>query len=243
MLLQIGSNFANDVFDFEKGTDTEERLGPPRAVQSGLVSAAEMRWAMGLVFGLAVLVGAYLTSVSGPVIVLIGLLSIAAAIAYTGGPFPLGYHGLGDVFVMLFFGFVAVCGTTFIHLGEVTEIALFSSLVPGSLATNILVVNNLRDRFTDVLTGKRTLAVRFGRRAAEGQYVGLYLVAYSVPLILLVGQLAGPWILLPWLTLPLALRNVRGLRQKEGRDLNPVLVQTAKLVVVFCLMMAPGLAI
>jgi 1,4-dihydroxy-2-naphthoate octaprenyltransferase len=241
MLLQVGSNFANDVFDYEKGTDTQERLGPTRAVQAGLLSAEQMKRGMVAVFVLALLVGLYLTSVAGPVIVAIGLLSIVAAIAYTGGPFPLGYHGLGDIFVMLFFGFVAVCGTTFVHLGQVPESALLSSLVPGALATNILVVNNVRDRQTDVLTGKRTLAVRFGRRAAEVQYVGLVFVAYLVPLVLWLRGHAGVGALLCWLTLPLALRNIRQLLKLEGRALNAVLVNTAKLVFVVSFLLAIGL--
>src|SRR5262245_52028020 len=123
LLLQIGANFANDVFDFEKGADTSERLGPVRAVQAGLLSARSVRRGMFVVFGLALLVGAYLTSVAGPSIVVIGLASIAAAIAYTGGPYPLGYHGLGEVFVLIFFGFVAVLGTAFVQLGRVPELA------------------------------------------------------------------------------------------------------------------------
>src|SRR6187551_3259317 len=150
LLLQIGSNFANDVFDFEKGADTQERLGPLRAVQAGLVSPRAMRRGIWVVFGLALLVGSYLTYLSGPAIIIIGLASIASAVLYTAGPYPLGYHGLGDLFVMIFFGFVAVCGTVFVQLGTVPVLAIWAAVPVGSLATAILVVNNVRDRDTDV---------------------------------------------------------------------------------------------
>ena len=150
LLLQIGANFANDVFDFEKGADTAERLGPTRAVQAGLLSARSMRRGMWLVFTLALAIGVYLTTVSGPVILLIGCASIASAIAYTGGPYPLGYHGLGDVFVFIFFGLVAVCGTALVEIGHVPAVAVACALPVGALATAILVLNNLRDRVTDL---------------------------------------------------------------------------------------------
>src|SRR5882724_6200886 len=178
LLLQIGANFANDVFDYEKGADTAARLGPTRAVQAGLLSARSMRLGMGLVFTLALGLGLYLTSVAGYVILVIGCASIASAIAYTGGPYPLGYHGLGDVFVFLFFGLVAVCGTVFVELGRVPGLALFCALPVGALATAILVVNNLRDRETDLGAGKRTLAVRFGRTFAIAQYRSLIAISY-----------------------------------------------------------------
>src|SRR6187549_3277526 len=184
LLLQIGANFANDVFDFEKGADTAERLGPTRAVQAGLLSARSMRRGMYLVFALALVTGLYLTRVSGPVILLIGCASIASAILYTGGPYPLGYHGLGDVFVLIFFGFVAVCGTVFVQLHTLPTLAIWASIPVGSLATAILVVNNVRDRDTDVIANKRTLAVRFGTRAGQAEYLLLIWLAYVVPLIL-----------------------------------------------------------
>ncbi|HEY3668754.1 MAG TPA: 1,4-dihydroxy-2-naphthoate octaprenyltransferase, partial [Polyangiaceae bacterium] len=154
LLLQVGANFANDVFDYEKGADTAARLGPTRAVQAGLISAKSMRRGMTLVFLAALALGLYLTSVAGPIILLIGCASIASAIAYTGGPYPLGYHGLGDVFVFVFFGLVAVCGTVFVELGSVPGLAIWCSLPVGALATAILVVNNLRDRETDLGAGK-----------------------------------------------------------------------------------------
>lgn len=239
--LQIGANFANDVFDFEKGADTSERLGPLRAVQAGLLSATQARVGMGLAFALATLCGVYLTWAAGWPIVAIGLASILAAVAYTGGPWPLGYHGLGDVFVMLFFGFVAVGGTAFVNLGRVPGSAGWGGLAMGGLATAILVVNNLRDRHTDVVAGKRTLAVRWGRRGAEIEYWLLLAAAYLVPLVLWL-QGWGPWVLLPLVSLPLAWRLVRGLRS-EGSALNPVLAGTARLMVVFGGLLALGLVL
>lgn len=241
MLLQVGSNFANDVFDYEKGADTQERLGPTRAVQAGLVTPEAMKKGLLWVLGLALLVGVYLAFVAGPVIIVLGLLAIAAAIAYTGGPFPLGYHGLGDVFVMIFFGFVAVCGTAFVHLGDIPTLALLASLPPGALTTNILVINNVRDRHTDTRAGKKTLAVRLGRRAAELQYQALAATAYLVPLVLLWFGGWGPAILLPYLTLPLALRNIDRLKKDEGQTLNRTLVASAQLAFFHSALFAAGI--
>jgi len=243
LLLQIGANFANDVFDFEKGADTAERLGPTRAVQAGLLSARSMRRGMYVVFGLALLIGAYLTSVSGPVILLIGCASIASAIAYTGGPYPLGYHGLGDVFVFVFFGLVAVCGTALVEIGYVPGLAMACSIPVGALATAILVVNNLRDRVTDLGAGKRTLAVRYGRGFALGQYRALLAASYLTPVALALTTSAGPEVLLTLLSLPLALKTERAVSSSEGRALNPLLAATAKLLAVFGLLFALGLAL
>jgi 1,4-dihydroxy-2-naphthoate polyprenyltransferase len=242
LLLQIGANFANDVFDYEKGADTAERLGPTRAVQAGLLSARSMRLGMVLVFALALALGLYLTSVAGYVILIIGCASILSAIAYTGGPYPLGYHGLGDVFVFLFFGLVAVCGTAFVELGRVPGLALFCALPVGALATAILVVNNLRDRQTDELAGKRTLAVRFGRGFAITQYRALIAVSYLVPVALTLTRSAGPEVLLPVFSLPLALKIERKVASEEGRALNALLAATAKLLLIFGLLFALGLS-
>jgi 1,4-dihydroxy-2-naphthoate octaprenyltransferase len=241
MLLQIGSNLANDVFDFEKGADTEARLGPLRAAQAGLLTARQLRRGMLVVFGLALLVGVYLTSVSGPAIIGIGLASIAAAVAYTGGPYPLGYHGLGDAFVMLFFGFVAVCGTAFVQTDTVPALALAASVPVGCLATAILVVNNVRDRETDVVAGKRTLPVRFGRTAGLAEYAGLVVLAYAVPAALAASH--SPWTLLPLLTVPLAANLVRRVFRETGRDLNRTIGATAKLLFLHSALFAAGLSV
>ncbi len=239
--LQIASNFANDVFDHEKGADTEERLGPTRAVQAGLVSPRAMKKGLALALFLAFLAGLYLTAVAGWPIVAIGLLSMVSAVAYTGGPYPLGYHGLGDVFVLLFFGFIAVGGTTFVQLGEVPTLALVGGGVIGALCTNILVVNNLRDRHTDTKAGKRTLAVRLGRTGALAEYVALVSVAYATPVWLAASGQTGPFGLLPILSAPLAFKATRGVFMNEGRALNSYLVLTAKLLFVFGFLWALGL--
>lgn len=239
-LLQIASNFANDVFDFEKGADTAQRLGPTRAVQAGLLSPQQMKSGLFVVIALSLLVGVYITAHAGWPIVVIGLASIVAAICYTGGPYPLGYHGWGDVFVFLFFGLVAVVGTTYVHLGSAPFMSYLCAVPVGALATNILVVNNLRDRHTDLLAQKRTLAVRFGRRGALAQYAALLTLSYLVPAGLYLFSYASPWVLLPWLSLPLALKLWRGVRTLEGRNLNAVLKATAGLVFVFSLLFALG---
>ena len=183
LLIQLGTNYANDVFDFEKGADTAERVGPMRAVQAGLVTPRQMRVAMILAFGLATLCGSYLVWLRGWPIVWIGVASILSGIAYTGGPFPLGYHGLGDVFVMLFFGFVATMGTYFVMTGTVSVVSALWSIPVGGTCTAILVVNNLRDMDTDAKVGKKTLAVRFGATFVRVEYTLLLAVAYFSPIL------------------------------------------------------------
>ena len=241
--IQIGTNFANDVFDAEKGADTEERLGPTRAVQAGLIDARSMRAGMITAFALATACGAYLTLHAGWPVVVIGVASVLSGIAYTGGPFPLGYHGLGDVFVMLFFGFVAVCGTVLVQAGDVPAIAWWASVPVGALATAILVVNNLRDRATDVKAGKRTLAVRFGRAGAEIEYGLLIVAAYATPVAIWLRDDAGLPVLLPLVTMPLALSLLAQVRAREGAALNATLASTAKLLLVFGVLFAAGIAL
>lgn len=241
VMIQIGTNFANDVFDHEKGADTEARLGPTRVVQAGLLTPTQVRRAMVLCFALASAAGIYLTWVAGWPIIAIGIASVLSGIAYTGGPYPLGYHGLGDVFVMLFFGFVAVCGTAFVQVGYVPAVAWLAAIAVGSLATSILVVNNVRDRDTDAVAGKRTLAVRFGRRAGHAEYIGMMVMAYAVPIALAHPTLAGPAALLPLLTLPWAVWLTRQLITLRGRALNTILAATAKLMLVHGVLCAIGL--
>ena len=242
LLLQIGANFANDVFDFEKGADTSARLGPVRAVQAGLLSAESVRRGMLLVFSLAILVGIYLTRVAGPSIVVIGIASILAAVAYTGGPYPLGYHGLGELFVMIFFGFVAVAGTAFVQVGRVPALAYLAAVPVGALASAILVVNNLRDIATDAPAGKRTLAVRFGERASVAEYALLLASAYLIPIALFFSAVSGPLVLLPLATLPLAVGLVRAVARERGRALNPLLGRTARLLFFNGTLLAAGIA-
>lgn len=243
LLLQIGSNFANDVFDFEKGADTEARIGPPRATQLGLLTPRAMKRGMLVVFGLAILVGLYLTSVAGPAILAIGAVSIATAIAYTGGPWPLGYHGLGDLAVFVFFGLVAVTGTCFVQLGHVPWLAVLASVPVGTLATAILVVNNLRDVETDRVAGKRTLAVRLGPEGARAEWSLLVGSAYLLAGLPWLVFGTSPWVLLPWLTAPLALSLARVIHaEPSGPALNEALAGTAKLTLGFALLFAAGLA-
>jgi 1,4-dihydroxy-2-naphthoate octaprenyltransferase len=241
LLLQIGSNFANDYFEFFRGAATADRLGPPRATAAGLITPAEMRWGMVAIFGAAALVGLYLVWVGGWPVVAIGLASIGAALAYTGGPFPFGYYGLGDLFVFLFFGLVAVCGTYYVQAGAVTATALLAAVPPGLLITAILVVNNLRDIDTDRRANKRTLAVMLGRQATLVEYTALLAGAYVVPLILWLGMVRTPWLLLPWLTAPLAVRLRRSLGQAQtGPTFNALLADTARLSLIFSGLLAAG---
>jgi 1,4-dihydroxy-2-naphthoate octaprenyltransferase len=237
--IQIGTNFANDVFDAEKGADTAERIGPLRAVSAGLISAAQMKRAMIAAFAVASAFGLYLVASAGWPIVAIGIASIISGIAYTGGPWPLGYHGLGDVFVMVFFGFVAVCGTVFVQLHAVPCLAWWAAIPVGSLATAILVVNNLRDRGTDVRAGKRTLAVRFGRRAALVEYALLLAAAYAVPIALAVHH---PWRALPVITAPLALVRLGQLAAaSDGPTFNGLLAATGQLLLLHGVLFSAGL--
>jgi 1,4-dihydroxy-2-naphthoate octaprenyltransferase len=242
-LLQVGANFANDVFDFERGADNHDRLGPQRATQQGWISAAQMKRAMWLAFAGAAVVGLYLTAVAGWPVLALGLLSIAAAYLYTGGPKPYGYLGLGDLSVFLFFGLGAVAGTYFVQAQHVSPLVILASVPIGALATAILVVNNLRDIETDARAGKLTLAVRLGDRATRGYYLALLAAAYVVPPVLLWRGLADAWVLLPWLSLPLAAGLAGRMRHERGLALNGCLVQTARLEVVFGVLFALGLAL
>ena len=243
LALQVGANFANDVFDAERGADTKERIGPPRAVQMGWVSGRHMRVATFLSFAAAALVGLYLMSVAGWSIALAGLLAIAAGIAYTGGPWPLGYHGLGEVVVFLFFGVVAVCGSCFVQTGDFPPQALLASLPVGALAAAVLVVNNLRDVDEDRRSGKRTLAVRWGRRGARAEYAALLGISYaSLGALWLQGGSGA--VLLPLLSLPRGLRLLGILRRHDdGPTLNAALAGTAQLSLLFSLLLALGLVV
>jgi 1,4-dihydroxy-2-naphthoate octaprenyltransferase len=242
LAIQIGTNFANDVFDAERGADGPDRLGPLRAVSAGLISAAAMKRAMIAAFAVAAAFGAYLAWIGGWPIVALGLASIASGIAYTGGPWPLGYHGLGDVFVLGFFGFAAVCGTAYVQRGEVPALAVWAAIPVGALATAILVVNNLRDRTTDERAGKRTLAVRLGRRATLAEYAALLVLAYAVPLALAIGGRA--WVLLPLATLPLAIARLRALGGAQAAaEYNGCLAATAQLLLLHGALFATGLAV
>lgn len=259
LFIQLGTNYANDVFDYEKGADTSERVGPMRAVQAGLVTPGQMRTAMILAFALATLCGTYLVWLRGWPLVWIGLASIASGIAYTGGPFPLGYNGLGDVFVMLFFGFVATIGTYFVQAGTMSQDAWlltgFYGLPIGATCTAILVVNNLRDMDTDVKVGKRTLAVRFGASFVRAEYAVMLFGALAASVLATTGQLLaenggcvrpgyprGAFLLLPLVLTPWAVRLNRTLRStRDPAVLNPLLGATARFHLFYGLLTALGL--
>ncbi|MFC7069009.1 1,4-dihydroxy-2-naphthoate polyprenyltransferase [Halobaculum lipolyticum] len=257
-LIQIGTNFANDYYDAAKGADTADREGFTRVTAGGLIEPAEVKRAMWLTFLAAIVVGAYLVAVAGLPIMIVGLVSVAMGVAYTGGPYPLAYHGLGDVFVFLFFGVVAVTGTYYVQAAAEAGVAFFT-LVPGpelvplaalvaslpvaAISTNILVVNNLRDREEDAETGKNTLTVRFGYGFSRAQFVLLLGTAYTVPVVfwLATGDLTT---LLPLVTLPLAVAVARTvLTETAGEVLNPALERTGKLLAAFAALFAVGLAI
>lgn len=243
LLLQIGANISNDYFDFKKGADTSERLGPLRVTQAGLLTPRQVIGGMVVVFGLAALIGVYLIWIAGLPAFILGVVAILSALAYTGGPYPLAYHGWGEVFVLLFFGFAAVGGTYYVQAGTLSSAALWSSLPVGLLAMAILTVNNLRDIATDRASGKHTLAVRLGERGAVIEY-GVWLVlAYIVTVV---GVIAGilPWpVFLSLLTLPRAVVLFRRVAQVRGRGLNALLAGTGQLELWFALCYAAGLLI
>ena len=242
VLVQIGTNFANDYYDFVNGADTAARVGPRRAVASGLIAPATMKGAMWAVFAAAFLSGLALVAWGGPWLIAVGVASILCGVAYTGGPFPLGYHGLGDLFVFLFFGLVAVGATYFVQAGTVTADAWLAAVPIGLLAANILVVNNYRDVETDRVAGKRTLVVRFGRRFARAQFAGSLAVSLVVPLVFLArGHHAAS--LLPLLLTPLAWKHVGRLRDsKTPSELIALLGDTGKLLALYATLLAAGFA-
>jgi 1,4-dihydroxy-2-naphthoate octaprenyltransferase len=242
LLLQIGSNLANDVFDFERGTDTPERLGPLRVTQAGLLTSSQVKQGMVVVFALAALFGLYLAWLGGWLIVIIGIAAILSAIAYTGGPFPLGYYGLGDLFVFIFFGLASVAGTYYVQAGFVSTAAWWMTIPPGLIITAILVVNNLRDLENDKKAGKHTLAVILGERATKTQYLICMIVAYLVvPLSAWLEVI--PWSsLLAWLSLPLAIRTTRVVFTQKGRPLNAALAGTGQTALLFSILFWVGLS-
>lgn len=243
LLLQIAANLSNDLSDFRRGADTSDRQGPIRVAAAGLVSERQLEVAIGLTVVLAGAVGLGLTSIGGPILLGVGALAIVAALAYTGGPWPYGYRGLGELFVFVFFGLVAVAGTAYLQAGRLEPNFLVAALPVGALTTAILVVNNLRDIPTDTAAGKRTLAVILGARATTIEYAGLLGLAFTVPIALVVAG-HGPFVLLPLLTIPLTLPLLRTVRTfTEPRQLNLVLKATARLALVHGLLFAAGMAI
>ena len=244
LLIQVGTNLSNDYSDARRGADTEDRLGPVRVTAGGLVPPKQVLIATYVAFGLAVLVGVYLIITAGWQLLLVGIASILAGVLYTGGPRPYGYEGLGEVFVFLFFGVVAVTGTFFAQVEALSWEAFVLAVPVGLLATAILMVNNVRDLETDRRAGKKTLAVRMGReRARVGYALLIYLAFATAPLAWAFGgEHLTPWLLLPWLALPLAAPIVRIVRNRvDGPSLNGALARTGMLQLVFCVLLSIGL--
>jgi 1,4-dihydroxy-2-naphthoate octaprenyltransferase len=242
MFIQIGTNLSNDYSDARRGADTEDRLGPVRVTAGGLVPPGQVLVATYLTFGVAVLAGAYLVAVAGWQLLLVGAASILAGVLYTGGPRPYGYEGLGELFVFLFFGIVAVAGSFFVQVKHLDWEAFALAVPVGLIAAGLLVVNNVRDIDTDRRAGKRTLAVRLGRTRTRALFALIVYLAYLLtPVTWIFGPLK-PWLFLPWLTLPIAARIVRIVRNRaDGASLNGALAQTGMLQLIFCTLLAAGL--
>jgi len=243
VMIQIGTNLANDLFDFKKGADTHTRLGPTRVTSAGLLTPGEVGIGMWVVFGLAAASGLYVVYAGGWPILVIGVASILAGIAYTAGPFPLGYNGLGDLAVFIFFGLVAVMGTYYAQARAMTLDAGLAAVPVGVLTTAILVVNNVRDADTDREAGKRTVAVLLGHGAARAEYAVLLALAYAVPLALWLLRGASAWALLPLLTLPVAVPLARVVITTEGPALNRALTGTAQLLALYGVLFALGIVL
>src|SRR3954471_23647551 len=244
IFIQVGTNLSNDYSDARRGADAEDRLGPVRVTAGGLVPPRQVLIATYVTFGLAVVCGAYLVYVAGPALLAIGAASILAGVLYTGGPRPYGYEGLGEVFVFLFFGVVAVTGTYFAQRQELTWESFALAVPVGLLAVAILMVNNVRDLETDRRAGKKTLAVRLGRDRARTLYaVTVYVAFLTAPIAWLAGgDGLSAWLLLPWLALPLAAPVVRIVRNRvDGPSLNGALGRTGQLQLVFCVLLSAGL--
>jgi len=242
LFIQVGTNLSNDYSDARRGADTDDRLGPVRVTAGGLVPPRQVLIATYVAFAVAVLAGTYLIATAGWELLLVGAASILAGVLYTGGPRPYGYEGLGEVFVFLFFGVVAVTGSYFAQVEALDWEALVLAVPVGLLASAILVVNNVRDLATDRRAGKKTLAVRLGRERARGLFVAMVAGAFlSAPLPWLLGSLS-PWLLLSWLALPLAVPVVRVVRTRtDGPALNGALAGTGQLQLAFCVLLSAGL--
>jgi 1,4-dihydroxy-2-naphthoate octaprenyltransferase len=242
VFIQVGTNLSNDYSDARRGADSEDRLGPVRVTAGGLVPPGKVLLATWVTFGLAVLCGVYLVAVAGPELIAVGAASILAGVLYTGGPRPYGYEGLGELFVFLFFGIVAVTGSYFVQVGELHWPAFACAVPVGLLASAILVVNNVRDLETDRRAGKRTLAVRLGRERTRKLYTAMLALAFVLaPLPWLLGSMTA-WLLLPWLAIPLAVPLVRVVRTRvDGATLNGALARTGMLQLIFCLLFSAGI--
>jgi 1,4-dihydroxy-2-naphthoate octaprenyltransferase len=243
LLLQIASNLANDVYDDERGADTAARLGPVRVTQSGLLSRDQVKGGLKIVLALALAIGISLTFVRGVMVPVIGVAAMVAAVAYTGGPYPLGYHGLGEVFVFVFFGPIAVVGTYWLQTATTSVPAWLMAAAIGAIVTAIIVVNNLRDIEQDRAVGKRTIAVRIGVRATRLEYCALMTLPYALLSIIVATHTLPLAALLGWLSLPLALRATSRVWTQSGRSLNVALAETGQTALLFSVLFALGVII
>jgi 1,4-dihydroxy-2-naphthoate polyprenyltransferase len=241
VLIQIGTNFTNDLYDFLRGADTLKRKGPQRVLVSGLISVKEMKGAILITFGAAFFLGLYLVMAGGFIIFVVGVISIIAGLAYTAGPYPLAYNGLGDVFVFVFFGIIGTVFTFYLHSGQLTALSFIAAIPVGALITNILIVNNYRDIEEDRSSNKNTLAVIFGKRFSKHQYFILLFLSYLSPVIMYFFFRFNLWILLPLITLPIGLALIKMLTKYEGESLNKTLELTAKFSAVFGLLFSIGI--
>jgi 1,4-dihydroxy-2-naphthoate octaprenyltransferase len=241
LLIQIGTNFSNDYYDFIKGADNEERKGPLRVMVNGLITVKEMKVGIALVFLTAFAAGLYLVYTGGLVVLVIGVASILAGMAYTAGPYPLAYNGLGDIFVFMFFGVVGTMGTYFVQAHDFTLLSFFSSIPVGALITNILVVNNYRDIEEDRAAKKFTLAVILGRTFTRYQYIVLLLVSFIIPIVFYFNFNFKFWIFLPYLTIPIAFNLIKMLFKSDGKELNKMLELTAQFLGIFGLLFSAGI--
>jgi 1,4-dihydroxy-2-naphthoate polyprenyltransferase len=242
ILIQVGANLSNDYSDARRGADAEDRLGPVRVTAGGLVPPRQVLVATYLTFALAVLVGVYLIIVAGWILLAIGAASILAGVLYTGGPRPYGYEGLGEAFVFTFFGVVAVAGSYFVQVKHLDWEAFALSVPVGLLAAAILVVNNVRDIDSDRRAGKRTLAVRLGRRRTRIMFAATLVLAFVLALVTWVFGPLGPWLALCWLAIPLAVALCRLVfTHTDGPSLNEALARTGQLQLVFCVLLSAGL--
>ena len=243
LLIQIGTNFVNDLYDYLSGADSDRRKGPTRALASGMLSVNEMKMAIIIVFSITFLLGLYLVYISTWITLLIGLLSIFAGIAYTAGPYPLAYNGLGDVFVFLFFGIVGTVGTYYVQVVSISPLVFWASIPVGALITNILVVNNYRDIEEDRIVGKNTLAVKMGGRFTRFQYLLFMLLSYMILFVVYFTYNQSIFVFLPLLTLPLAVRLIMMIYKYKGEQLNKTLELTAKLSAFYGFLFAVGILI
>jgi 1,4-dihydroxy-2-naphthoate octaprenyltransferase len=241
IFIQVGTNLSNDYSDARRGADTEDRLGPVRVTAGGLVPPRQVLVATYVSFGLAVLCGIYLVAVAGPELLAVGAASILAGVLYTGGPRPYGYEGLGELFVFLFFGVVAVTGSYFVQVKELHWQAFALAVPVGLLAAAILVVNNVRDLETDRRAGKRTLAVRLGRDRTRTLYAAMIAGAFVTAQVPWFAGSLSPWLALTLLALPIAFPLVDTVSTRsDGPSLNGALARTGMLQLVFCILLAAG---